>query len=245
MNDYTHWLIIISGPNGAGKTTFHDRILEQNPFFKNAMFANSDIEFTKLIELPENQKIVSDLKYSIKQTGENIRKKLLAKFKKTMDNVAGNLQERIYKRNDENKAFWMEQYSLSVHVPVEQSGLITGIVSRHDLMSRICSPNIHERINAKSEKNNWYKTYKRFINTIEVQESLYLQPLTEQLRKLEFKLQRIAAEKTLNKVHYAFEHKMNIIFETTGAGSMAARFAQKAKTLYHYSVLHKRLRSES
>lgn len=236
MADNKPWLIIISGPNGAGKTTFHDRILEQNPFFKNALFANSDIEFSKLFSLPENQQIVIELEYDIKQTAENIRKKLLNKFKKTMESVSGNINERIERKNEENKEYWHEQYSLSAHIPSDQEYIVYGLTSKNELMHRISSPNVHERINAKQEKNNWYKTYKRFINTIEVQEALYLQPIKEKLTKLDFSLQRRAAEITLTKIQKAFENGTNIIFETTGAGNMGARFAHKARTVYHYNV---------
>lgn len=230
------WLIIISGPNGAGKTTFHDRILEQNPFFKNALFANSDIEFSKLVLLPENQSFIQELEYNIKQTTENIRKKLLNKFKKTMDSISGNINERIERKNEGNKTFWQEQFALSAHIPTDQEYIVYGLISKNDLMHRISSPNVHERINAKADKNNWYKTYKKYINTIEVQEALYLQPIKEKLNKVYFCLQRRAAETTLSKIQKAFENGSNIIFETTGAGNMGARFAYKARTCYHYNV---------
>ena len=108
MGNNKPWLIIISGPNGAGKTTFHDRILEQNPFFKSAIFANSDIEFARLMALPENQNLVQQLQSEIKQRTEDIRKRLLKKFGKTMENVSGPVTERMEKRNDDNKEYWKE-----------------------------------------------------------------------------------------------------------------------------------------
>ena len=236
MSESKPWMIIVSGPNGAGKTTFFDKVLTQNPFLKNSLFINSDIEFSRLTALPENQKIVQEMKYDIKQTAKNIRKKLLNKFRKVMESVSGNIHERISKRTEENKGYWQKQFSLSVHIPQEQEYIIQGISSKKDLMRRLSSSNLHERINAKTEKNNWYETYKRFINTVEVQELLYLQPLIKQSNNYETKMQIIAGEHCLNRIYNAFEQKFNIVFETTGAGHLARRFAYKAKTLYHYNV---------
>ena len=127
MNKNKPWLIIISGPNGAGKTTFHDNILQQNPFLQNMLFANSDIEFAKLIALPENQAIIQEIKDQIKQTQEEIRKSLLERFRKTMENVGGDVNERIDRKNDENKEYWQEQYSISVHIPQEQAYILDGV----------------------------------------------------------------------------------------------------------------------
>jgi len=236
MSESNHWLIIVSGPNGAGKTTFFNKVLVQNPFLQNAVFINPDIEFARLMALPENQKIVQEMKYDIEQTAKDIRKKLLNKFRKVMESVSGDIHERIDKRTEENKGYWQKQYSLSVHVPQEQEYLINGIASKKDLMHRLSSSNPHERINAKTEKSNWYETYKRLINTVEVQELLHVQPLTERLSKFEFKTQIAAGKNTLNRAYRAFEQKNNIIFETTGAGKITCRFAQNAKNLYHYNV---------
>ena len=71
------WLILISGPNGAGKTTFHDRILEQNPFLKDAVFANSDIEYAKLAEQPENTAKFQELNAAINTKTEEIKSNIL------------------------------------------------------------------------------------------------------------------------------------------------------------------------
>ena len=236
MSNNKPWFIIISGPNGAGKTTFHDRILEQNPFFQSALFANSDIEFKQLMSLPENQKKHQELSYDIKQAAEDIRRKLLKKFSKTISSISGNANERLDKTNKEDiDEYWKEQYSLSIHVPQEQAYIIKGI-SKQKLMQFVSSSNLHERINLKTQKNNWYKAYERLINTVEIQDEVYVQPLRDQLANFETSVQRTAGENILKKMFTAFEKGENIIFETTGASHNACRFAHNARTVYHYNV---------
>ncbi len=58
QNNKKPWFILISGPNGAGKTTFYNRIATQSLFFKQAFFANQDIEFAELINKPENAHLI-------------------------------------------------------------------------------------------------------------------------------------------------------------------------------------------
>lgn len=236
MNRNKPWLIIISGPNGAGKTTFHDNILEQNPFLQNIMFANSDIEFAKLMALPENQTLVQEIQYQIKQTSENIRKRLLEKFRKTMENVSGDVNERIDKKNEANKEYWQEQYSLSVHIPQEQAYILEGVKSEKDLMYRIGGGDIHARINAKQSKNNWYKTYNKILFTIETQQAVKIRPLQLKLRSLEYNLQIDAGKIVLRKIKSAFESRKNIMIETTGSSTHIIKTANQAKFLYGYNI---------
>lgn len=236
MNRNKPWLIIISGPNGAGKTTFHDNILGQNPFLQNIMFANSDIEFAKLMALPENQTLVQEIQYQIKQTSENIRKRLLEKFRKTMENVSGDVNERIDKKNEVNKEYWQEQYSLSVHIPQEQAYILEGVKSEKDLMYRIGGGDIHARINAKQSKNNWYKTYNKILFTIETQQAVKIRPLQLKLRSLEYNLQIDAGKIVLRKIKSAFESRKNIMIETTGSSIHIIKTANQAKFLYGYNI---------
>lgn len=42
MTTLSPWMAIIAGPNGAGKSTFHDKILQEDPLFKNISFINLD-----------------------------------------------------------------------------------------------------------------------------------------------------------------------------------------------------------
>lgn len=230
------WLIIISGPNGAGKTTFHDKILEQNPFFQSAIFANSDIEFAKLMAMPENQAIVQEIKDQIKQTQEEIRKRLLEKFKKTMENVGGDVNERIGRKNDENKEYWQEQYSISVHIPQEQAYILDGVSSEKDLMYRIGGGDIHARINAKQGKNNWYKTYNKVLFTIEAQQAIKIQPLQQRLTTIEYNLQIDAGKVVLRKINASLESGKNFMYETTGSGNNILRLVRNAKHMYGYNV---------
>lgn len=236
MNRTKPWLIIISGPNGAGKTTFHDNILEQNPFLQNILFANSDIEFAKLMALPENQTIVQEIQYQIKQTSEDIRKRLLKKFRKTMENVGGDVNERIERKNEENKEYWQEQYSTSVHIPQEQAYILEGINSEKDLMYRIGGGDIHARINAKQDKNNWYKTYNKILFTIEAQQAVKIRPLQIKLDNMELYLQIDAGKIVLKKIKAAFESGKNFIFETTGSANKIIKMINEAKHLYGYNV---------
>ncbi len=230
------WLIIISGPNGAGKTTFHDRILEQNPFFQSAIFANSDIEFARLMALPENQKFVQDLQSEIKQGTEDIRKRLLKKFGKTMENVSGPVTERMEKRNEENKEYWKEQYSMAIHITPDQEPILEGLTSFKDLMWRVGGGNIHARINAKQGKNNWYKLYNKLFFTLEVQQAIRIQPLQKQIDNLSWNLQIDAEKVVAKKIKSSLESGKSFILETTGGAHRILTLVKEARQLYGYNV---------
>lgn len=230
------WLIIISGPNGAGKTTFHDRVLSENPFFKDALFANSDIEFKRLSQLPENKELIEGLQTKIQEKQNIIRKKLAKGFSVIMNNVGGNLQERISKKNSENVDYWYKQFIQYVHLPEGKEAIVSGVSTRHDLMTKVSSENLHERINMKMGKQNWYPLYKKSINTIEVQYAIEVAPIRRELENVETILQVQAGKNTLAKMYNAFENNRNIMLETTGSGMVVINMIKRAKEIYNYRV---------
>lgn len=230
------WFIIISGPNGAGKTTFHDNFLEQNPFLQNALFANSDIEFKRLMDLPENQNSIQELQSEIKQQTEEIRKRLFKKFGKTMENVSGTVNERIDKRNEDNKEYWKEQYSMAIHITPDQEHILTGLNSFKDLMWRVGGGDIHARINAKQGKNNWYKLYNKLFFTLEVQQAIRIQPLQKRIEILTWNLQIDAEKAVLRKIKSSLEAGKDFILETTGGAHKILALVNEAKTIYGYNV---------
>ena len=229
------WIILISGPNGAGKTTFYKRILSQNPFLAGALFANFDVEYAEIVNKEENKNQCEFLEKEISRRSEEVRKNLTVKFNKVMTSVSGDLQERIDKKDDINKDYWAEQYSVFVHLPTDYENVADGLVSCNDLMHRI-GGNVHERINKKEKKQNWYKLYKRCYNTVEVQDALMVEPVKTQLDLLVLRMQRKASEIVLSKINNAFENNKNIIFETTGSGHMAVKLSMRAKKIYKYNV---------
>ena len=233
------WLILISGPNGAGKTTFHDRILAQNPFLHDAIFANWDNERKKLSETPENKskmdQLKNELQTAIEQKPEEIKAKLLSRFKKLMEQVGGDIHERIDRKNDTTKDYWTEQFSMSIHVQPEYEYVLENLNTYTDLMRAVGGGNIHERINAKSSKNNWYKLYKKLVYTLEVQKAIQLYPYKQKIAAMDYELDIDSGKICSKKIDKILQSGKNLIYETTGTGNKAKRVIKAAKNL-GYSV---------
>ena len=102
MNKQQKYFITISGPNGAGKSTFYKYLLSNNPFLSDAVFLNYDNEFAKLRSMPEfaaqYKQIVTNMENQINIASTNAA----ATFKKQMEQIGGNLNERI-NQPSENK----------------------------------------------------------------------------------------------------------------------------------------------
>lgn len=226
------WIFIISGPNGAGKSTFYKRILSHNPFLSDAIFLNYDNTFKNFKELPEYsaryEQITSDMEYQINSANTNAA----ATFKKQMEQIAGNLNERIT-QPIENKEYWHAQYLIFTHIPTGWEHLKENLNSAKDLAKKLGGQTIHDRINSKSENNNWYTNYKKFIHNLEIQKTIIINSAKKKTDALNAEIRRQALKTLRTNIDKSFATSKNIIFETTGAGITQI---QKQAKKYNYYI---------
>ena len=173
MDKSQKYFITISGPNGAGKSTFYKYVLSNNPFLSDAVFLNYDNEFAKLRSMPEYsaqyEQILSDMENQINIASTNAA----ATFKKQMEQIGGNLNERI-NQPSENKDYWHEQYLIFTHIPLGWEHIKENLNTRANLAKKLGGRTIHDRINAKAENNNWYANYKKLIHNLEIQKIIII-----------------------------------------------------------------------
>lgn len=234
------WLIVISGPNGSGKSTFYKYVLSRNPFLSDAVFLNYDNEFKQLQDMPEYaaqyQQIASDMTYQINTASTCAA----SAFKKQMEQIGGNLNERIT-QPVENKEYWHEQYLIFTHVPTGWEYLKENLQSRKDLAKKLGGKTIHDRINAKSQNDNWYVTYKKLIHNLEIQKTIITNTALQRTKQLDRLLSVIAVKNIRTQMQTALTNGQTIVYETVGTASKIKQLAQqyKYKTCgLHICVLH-------
>lgn len=226
------WIFIISGPNGAGKSTFYKYVLSRNPFLSNSVFLNYDDTFKKFKELPEYsaryEQITSDMTYQINTANTNAA----TAFKKQMEQIGGNLNERIT-QPIENKEYWHAQYLIFTHIPTGWEHIKENLNSTKDLARKLGGDTIHDRINAKSENNNWYTNYKELVHNLEIQKTIIINSAKQKTDALNAEIRRQTLKTLRTNINTSFATSKNIIFETTGAGIPQI---QKQARKYNYHI---------
>lgn len=226
------WIFIISGPNGAGKSTFYKYVLSRNPFLSNSVFLNYDDTFKKFKELPEYsaryEQITSDMTYQINTANSNAA----TAFKKQMEQIGGNLNERIT-QPIENKEYWHAQYLIFTHIPTGWEHIKENLNSTKDLARKLGGDTIHDRINAKSENNNWYTNYKELVHNLEIQKTIIINSAKQKTDALNAEIRRQTLKTLRTNINTSFATSKNIIFETTGAGIPQI---QKQARKYNYHI---------
>ena len=226
------WIFIISGPNGAGKSTFYKYVLSRNPFISNSVFLNYDDTFKRFKELPEYsaryEQITSDMTYQINTANTNAA----TTFKKQMEQIGGNLNERIT-QPIENKEYWHAQYLIFTHIPTGWEHIKENLNSTKDLARKLGGDTIHDRINAKSENNNWYTNYKKLVHNLEIQKTIIINSAKQKTNALNAEIRRQTLKTLRTNIDISFATSKNIIFETTGAGISQI---QKQARKYNYHI---------
>lgn len=226
------WIFIISGPNGAGKSTFYKYVLSRNPFLSNSVFLNYDDTFKRFKELPEYsaryEQIKSDMTYQINTANTNVA----TIFKKQMEQIGGNLNERIT-QPIENKEYWHAQYLIFTHIPTGWEHIKENLNSTKDLARKLGGDTIHDRINAKSENNNWYINYKKLVHNLEIQKTIIINSAKQKTDALNAEIRRQTLKTLRTNINISFATSKNIIFETTGAGIPQI---QKQARKYNYHI---------
>ncbi len=243
MNKQQKYFITISGPNGAGKSTFYKYVLSNNPFLSDAVFLNYDNEFAKLRSMPEYaaqyKQIATNMENQINIASTNAA----ATFKKQMEQIGGNLNERI-NQPSENKDYWHEQYLIFTHIPLGWEHIKENLNTRADLAKKLGGRTIHDRINTKAENNNWYVNYKKLINNLEIQKTIITNTANYQTKLLDRQLSVLAVKNIRNKMSAATSNGKNIIYETVGFGKKLQAIAKQNNyniCAIHICVLHQEI----
>ena len=243
MDKSQKYFITISGPNGAGKSTFYKYVLSNNPFLSDAVFLNYDNEFAKLRSMPEYsaqyEQILSDMENQINIASTNAA----ATFKKQMEQIGGNLNERI-NQPSENKDYWHEQYLIYTHIPLGWEHIKENLNTRIDLAKKLGGATVHDRINAKAANNNWYANYKKLIHNLEIQKTLITNSATNKTKRLDRELSINAVKNLRHQMDCALINGKNIIYETVSSENKLQNIAQQNdyKTYaIHICVLHQEI----
>lgn len=219
------YFIVISGPNGAGKSTLHKYILAENPFLSGASFINFDIEFARLKALPE---YATQYKTINQETDKSLNKVIYNTtntFKKQMQKFGIDLHKLITLSAEDKKQYY-KQYVTFARIPQKWEHIADKIYSKSDLAANICDKNIHNRINAKINGNNWYPIYKELIHNPGIQKAIIKNKANQDIENLNHFLTGTATKNLRIQINQAFANKHNMIYETT---CNATRLKKQAK----------------